>query len=303
MGSGSFDPGAYRAYTNSTVGKSVDEVYTSRTIDPSLDPKGVVRRESRDSPDSPEATPIIVALDVTGSMGFIADQIARQGLGTLFEGILQRKPVTNPHLMFMGIGDAYCDQAPLQVSQFEADNRIVDQLTKLWLEKGGGGNDHESYDFPWYFAGRHTVHDAMEKRGRRGYLFTVGDEQRPEVLRASELERVLGRASGPDVVSATSLAEARRLYDVFHVVIEEGDYASRHLDQVRRSWREALGQRAITLSDHRALAETIVAAIQVAEGADHRVAASGWGTAAGAIVGNAISALPKGAPPPRRLGR
>ena len=168
MGSGSFDASSYRNFTASTKNKSTDEIYKSRSIDKTLNPLGVAMRESRDSADNPKSTPIIVGLDVTGSMGMISDVIAREGLGVLFNGILDRKPVTDPHIMFMGIGDANCDKSPLQVSQFEADNRIVEQLTMLWLEKGGGGNNFESYNLPWYFAAFHTVHDSMEKRGKRG---------------------------------------------------------------------------------------------------------------------------------------
>lgn len=82
MGSGTFNPASYASYTRSTAHKTRDEVFTSRRLDQSLDPKGVKIRESRDSADSPEATPIIVAVDVTGSMGMLAEAIARKGLGT-----------------------------------------------------------------------------------------------------------------------------------------------------------------------------------------------------------------------------
>lgn len=303
MGGGSFDSSAYRSFATNAASKPVDHIYTSRTLDPYLDPKGVKVRESRDSADNPEATPIIVALDVTGSMGIIAEQIAKGGLGTLFEGILQRKPVTNPHLMFMGIGDAACDSAPLQVSQFEADNRIVDQLTKLYLEGRGGGNDHESYDFPWYFAARHTEHDALLKRGKRGYLVTVGDEETPRVLTADKIEQFLGYRPQADVPSEVSLAEARRKYDVFHVIIEQGNYARDRVDRVRQVWGKLLGQHVISLSDYQLLPETIVSAIQVAEGIDAKKAASGWGARATGIVGDAVANLPRGFAAPRQLGR
>lgn len=303
MGSGSFDAKAYRSYASNASSKPRDEVFESRKLDPKLDPKGVKVRESRDSADNPNSRPIIVALDVTGSMGLIAEHIAKGGLGTLFQGILDRKPVVDPHLMFMGIGDAACDAAPLQVSQFEADNRIVDQLASLWLEGGGGGNDHESYDLPWYFAARHTRHDAMEKRGRRGYLVTVGDELAPRQLLATQLERVLGYRPEDNPTSPASLKAAQRLYDVFHVIIEEGNYASSNLDGVRKSWNALLGQHVLSLSDHRLLPETIVAAIQVAEGVEHDKATSGWGSAAKAVIGGAVSSLPRGAPAPRQLGR
>jgi hypothetical protein len=168
MGSGTFDAGAYRAFTSSTTNKTTDEIYSSRSLNKTLDPKGVKVRESRDSVDNPLSTPVIVALDVTGSMGMIADVIARQSLGTLFTSILDRKPITNPHVMFMGIGDAFYDSAPLQVSQFEADKSIIEQLTQLYLEHGGGGNNFESYNLAWYFAANHTVHDSYEKRAKRG---------------------------------------------------------------------------------------------------------------------------------------
>src|SRR5713101_1766112 len=146
MGSGHFDASAYRAFSATTKGKTTDDIYAARTINKNLDPKGVKIRESRDSADNPQATPIIVAIDVTGSMGIIADVLAREGLGTLFNELIDRKPVTDPHLMFMAVGDANCDAAPLQVSQFEADNRIVEQLTQIFLEHGGGGNNFESYN-------------------------------------------------------------------------------------------------------------------------------------------------------------
>lgn len=302
MGSGSFDADAYRTYTSSVASKPRDEIYTSRTIHKDLDPKGVKIRESRDSSDNPKSTPIIVGLDVTGSMGMIAEQIAKEGLGTLFQGILDRKPVSDPHLMFMGIGDAACDRAPFQVSQFEADNRIVNQLTNLFLESGGGGNNHESYDFPWYFAARHTVHDSMIKRGKRGYLFTVGDEETPQVLTKDQLKRFLGYSPEVDVSAKTSLEEAQRLYDVYHVVIEEGSHARAHMPRVRNSWSALLGQKVIYLSDYKLLAQTIVSAIQVAEGADTTAAISGWGSHAKNVIGNAVSNLPRGVPAPRRLG-
>ncbi|HEY6056190.1 MAG TPA: hypothetical protein VIU86_19830 [Gaiellaceae bacterium] len=302
MGSGSFDANSYRSYTSSVANKTRDEIYTGRSINHDLDPKNVSLRESRDSADNPRSTPIIIALDVTGSMGLIAENIARGGLGALFQGILDRKPVTDPHLMFMGIGDAACDRAPLQVSQFEADNRIVDQLTKLWLEAGGGWNNHESYDLAWYFAARHTAHDSMAKRGKRGYLFTVGDEETPEGLSTAELQKYLGGAQRESVTSAASLAEAQRLYDVFHIVIEEGDYARRAPDRVRSTWRAMLGQRVIHLADHKLLAETVVSAIQVAEGADHSKAVAGWGAHAESIIGKAVQNLPRGVPAPRQLG-
>lgn len=241
-------------------------------------------RESRDSEDNPNSTPIIVAIDVTGSMGIIADVLAREGLGTLFQEILDRKPITDPHLMFMAVGDANCDSAPLQVSQFEADNRIVEQLTQIYIEHGGGGNNYESYNLPWYFAANHTVHDSLLKRGKRGYLITVGDEEAPHALTRKQIEQFIGDTPEREQDSAEMLADAQRLYDVFHIIIKEGDYARRSLASVQETWRKLLGQHVIELSDHKKLAETIVSTIEVVEGRDAATVTAKFGNAVHAAV-------------------
>lgn len=231
MGSGSFDPAAYRAFSASTTGKTTAGIYTSSHINKNLDPRGVKIRESRDSADNPNSTPIIVGIDVTGSMGMIADVLAREGLGTLFTEILDTKPISDPHLMFMAIGDANCDSAPLQVSQFEADNRIVEQLTQIYLEHGGGGNGFESYNFPWYFAARHTEHDSYIKRAKRGYLFTIGDEEAPGDLTRTQIKEFIGDDLEREMSTEDMLHEAQRTYDVFHIIIQEGSHARQYPDR------------------------------------------------------------------------
>jgi hypothetical protein len=215
MGMGRFSPADWDTFTAAkTAGRSRAAMF-GRGLKPGLDPrriKGGVR-ESRDSADNPASTPVIVGLDVTGSMGMIAENIAREGLNTLFTEIYDRQPVTDPHVMLMGIGDALCDRAPLQVSQFEGDIRIAEQLIELWLEGGGGGNSCESYTLPWYFAAMHTITDSFEKRRKKGYLFTIGDEEPPAVLTAAELKRVLGSGQR-DFTTAELLDLVSRQWEV-----------------------------------------------------------------------------------------
>jgi hypothetical protein len=304
MGSGTFDPGKYRAYATASAAKPTTGptgVFTATGMKPSLDPKGVKIRESRDSDDSPEATPIIVGTDVTGSMGELAGVIARKGLGVLFEAILARKPVTNPHMMFMAIGDAQCDQAPLQVSQFEADNRIIEQLADTWIEGSGGGNDHESYELTWYFAANHTVHDSLIKRGKRGYLFTVGDEPIGPGLTKSQIRDFLDDGAERDWSTQECLEAAQRLYDVYHIQIRAGySDSSRGFNHANDTWKSVMGQHLIVLDDYQLLAETIVSTIEVAEGRDAAVSAAGWGAGAATVL-SATKNLPRGAAP-KQLG-
>ena len=261
MGYGRWTENDWRSYSKENIQgrQNVEDIYTSRTLHRELDPKGIRFRESCDSEDNPNSTPVIVGLDVTGSMGFILDNMAREGLKELATEIYDRKPISDPHLMFMGIGDVKYDRAPLQVTQFEADIRVAEQLTNIYLEKGGGGNCSESYTLPWYFAAMHTRIDSYDKRGKKGFLFTIGDECIPEEITAQEIERVLGYRPQFDKISSKELFRlVSEKYEVFHIVIEEGSYCQREKNKVMRSWEEIIGQRAILLRNHRDLARVIV---------------------------------------------
>ena len=268
---------SYRSYAKTvSEARNVDQVFRKTQMSSVLDPKNAVLRESCDGEDNPDSTPIIIGLDVTGSMGRIAMHVAQVGLNDIMTSIFDRKPVNSPHLMFMGIGDAEYDDAPLQVSQFEADFRIVEQLSNLYVERGGGGNQTESYDLPWYFAGTRTKHDAFEKRGKKGYIFTMGDELPPTTLRASAINRVFGTDEQHDVPTVESLKMAEEKYHVFHIIIEQGSYAMRRPNEVRSAWEQLMHNRALFVDNYNYLSQVIVSAIQVSEGADPEQVISSW---------------------------
>jgi hypothetical protein len=275
MGSGSFSHDAYRSYASATTvnaatgaRKSAAEVFRNRSVVKALDPRNVTLRESCDSEDNPESRAIIIGLDVTGSMGMIADQMAGEKLGVLMGGILDTQPVKNPHLMIMALGDVRHDRNPLQVSQFEADIRIAQQLTEVYLEGGGGGNDSESYDLPWYFAATRTAIDCFKKRGEKGYLFTIGDEMPPYGLDAEHITNVFGVNEQHNYTAKELLGMAEQAYHVFHVIVEQGNYARRALQRVTKGWHDLMGDHAILLSDYTRISEAILAVIRVNEGED-----------------------------------
>jgi hypothetical protein len=289
MGGGRWSSSSWSSYTKtkSYDTKSTAEIY-SKKLENLLDPKGVKIRESRDSVDNPNSNAIIIALDVTGSMESVLDSMARKGLNTAVTELYDRKPVTDPHIMCMGIGDVEYDSAPLQVTQFEADIRIAEQLEKLYLEKGGGGNSYESYSFAWYFAGMHTSIDCLEKRNRKGYLFTIGDEEPTPILRAGAIRKVLGTGPQQDMSAEDLLALASRQYHCFHLMVEEGSHFRRSGKQVVDKWTRLLGQRAVRLSDHTKFAETVVSLIQVNEGADRDSVIRSWDGSTSVVIREAL---------------
>ncbi len=291
MGTSRWDPEDWDLYASRTSAKSADELFRSSTIDKELDPLDIVVRESCDSKMNPLSTPIIVAIDETGSMGMLAETLIRSGLGVLIEEIYDRKPVSDPHVMCMALGDAWSDKAPLQVTQFESDIRLADQLSKFWIEGNGGGNNFESYNLPWYFAATRTKCDAFLKRNKKGYLFTVGDEPPPPTLLAAHIKKFLGGGSQRDMLTRDVLTMASKTWEIFHIMIEEGSHYRAHPRETKRDWQELLGQRAIALSDHTKLAELIVSIIEVQEGTDPARVAASWSKNTAPIVRNSLQEL------------
>ena len=141
-----------------------------------MDPKGVKFRESRDSEAHPESRALAVWFDVTGSMGGIP-LVLQKKLAGLMAMLIKKGYIAHPQIMFGGIGDAstdpyrgyQTDKAPLQVGQFESGIEMDDDLGRLFLEGGGGGQSTESYELAMYFTARHTAIDCFEKRGEKGY--------------------------------------------------------------------------------------------------------------------------------------
>src|SRR5262249_13577058 len=153
---------------------------------------------SRDSVAHSESDAVAVLFDVTGSMG-VVPRILQKNLCQLM-GLLARKSyLAHPQILIGGIGDATCDKAPLQIGQFESGLEIDDDLAKLWLEGGGGGQQTESYELAMYFLARKTALDCFEKRGRRGYLFVIGDEMPYPFLKQREVRAVIGDRLQADI--------------------------------------------------------------------------------------------------------
>lgn len=278
MGHGTFNSSDYVAYSHATkkhLKHSADELFEARKINEALDPKGVKIRESCDSEDHPESNAIILALDVTGSMGMVAAHIAKTGLPALMKEIYDRKPVPDPHIMFMGFDDLAVG-GHFQVSQFESDIRIAKQLDMLWMENNGGGNNYESYSMPWLFAANNTKIDCFEKRGKKGYLFTVGDELPTPKLGRDEVKRCLGHVPEGELTGEALLKRAQKMYNVYHLMADEGSWARSNKNELHNAWTDLMGDNAIHLPDHTKIAEVIVSTIQIAEGADKDTVIASW---------------------------
>lgn len=263
MGSGNYSYATYTVESNTRgfTKKSRDQLFTNQTVatantvssfnksarrfntDVRQEMVNVGVRECRDSDEHPFSTPIIIALDVTGSMMDTPYEMIKDHLPKIMDAVIQLG-VQDPQILFMAVGDHEYDQYPIQVGQFEADTaKILDTLQSLVIEGGGGGNRGESYLLAHIIAGYHTETDSFFKRGVKGFLFTIGDEPNLPRIPGGSLERVLGYQKGAvEISQEEAVQKAMEQYHVFHIHITNASYGTRSAE----SWKSLLGQNVLT---------------------------------------------------------
>ena len=221
MGRGSYTAGDWdrlRKTKGITVDAAADNLFQNRKMLDKFDPAFINMRESRDNDEHPNSTPIAIGVDVTGSMGYLSEEIVKNSLNELMKKLYASNVIPDPQLMFAAVGDALADQAPLQVTQFESDIRIAEQLLELWLESGGGDGP-EDYSLFWYFLARHTDTDSMKKRNNKGFAFTIGDAPNHSQLTRQGIKKVFNDNVPADMSKEEIVNETLKTYELFHINI------------------------------------------------------------------------------------
>lgn len=283
MGSGRWDPNVYASTTGAAARSGTSFSYTRSVksgaapakVHDLLDPKktagpasplaGKIVREARDNDEHPNSVPIIVAFDETGSMGHVPMTLQKK-LADLFALLLRKGYVEDPQLCVGAYGDLdNYEVAPIQVGQFESDNRADVTLDSLHLEGNGGGNGHESAAGIWYYAAAYTATDAWEKRGKKGYLFTIGDETTGGIKRDVWKQYVDPDSKLEKDLTAQEVADlAKERWEVYHLVINN---TVAHAQGSIKHYEGLLGKdHVVVLEDEDAVCETIALLIGMGEG-------------------------------------
>ena len=275
MGGGSWTTKAFANYVSTTKCMSMDaftttsnltaqNVYKACRLSEVLNPYQVMR-ECCDSDEHPNTLPVILALDVTGSMGKASVKVA-QKLNEIMTELYSDSDVPDIEFCIMGIGDLSCDEAPIQMSQFESDIRIAEQLDAIYFEGGGGGNSFESYTAAWYMGINHCKLDCWD-RGQKGIIITLGDElPNPYLPIAIKDFRGLKNVVGDthlqgDIETADLLNEAREKFDLYHISVNDpnSSYAWNNKgDKLDIAWSKLLGDDNYYIANLDNLASTIV---------------------------------------------
>lgn len=267
MGSSSWKSVDYATYTCASRGCDLDtfttmdcsaqEFYKSRKLADVLNPYNVMR-ECCDSEEHPNTTPIILALDVTGSMGGSSVKVAQQ-LNSIMTDIYASAAVPDVEFCIMAIGDLAYDGAPIQMGQFESDIRIAEQLDQVYFEGGGGGNTYESYTAAWYMGLNHCKLDCWN-RGKKGIIITLGDELPNPYLPVAGLKRVVGDNVQADVETKDLLPQVLEKFDVYHISVDDKE-SSYQWNNDRRdldgNWTKLLGAEHYKVCNLNNLGKTI----------------------------------------------
>ena len=249
MGGGSWTRSSFANYTTSSkIGATIDSlgcvvgvsstqnIYKQSTINKALVPYKVMR-ECLDTEEHPNTKPVIIALDVTGSMGDAAVEAAKK-LNVIMEKLYNE--LTDVEFCIMGIGDLAYDRYPIQISQFESDIRIAEQMDHVFFEFGGGGNSYESYTVAWYMGARHTKLDCW-KREQKGIIITIGDEQLNPYLPKDKLSLDTGDIIQDEIDSNALYKEVSEKYDVFHIHVNH----HYNYDGIKSSFTRVIGDQNI----------------------------------------------------------
>ena len=288
MGHGSYKASDWEKLRNSkgiNTLSSASDIFGQNTFSDKYDPRYISMRESCDSEDSPNSTPIILAFDVTGSMGYLAAEIGKNSLNKTATELYDKQPVSNPHIMCAAITNPDTAPGGLQVTQFEADIRVVEQL--LELKVGFGGNRYSFDSLVWYFAANHTDIDSYKKRGKKGVIITIGDEicggDQGEILTKEQIKKVFDDDVDRDLPLREVFDMASEKYEIFHIVV-----GFRHGFE---SWDKFIPGRVAVLDNVSYLSETVISILQILNGMDKDNAVGQWSSGAQEMVAKAVETI------------
>jgi 8-oxo-dGTP pyrophosphatase MutT (NUDIX family) len=208
-------------------------------------------------------TPIVVAVDVTGSMGnwtkIIWDKLP------MFYGQLKMQGYcVEPSMSFAAVGDALTDSAPLQVGNFAQGLEIDNVVGKVWLEGRGGANDKESYDLAAYYYAEHVkVLDAAAKP----FFFITGDEGLHGDIQSEKVKSWLP-SGDKHVRELTTRQIFQELQQKFHVFHLKKSYHKQDKDvAILEQWADCVGaDRILSLTDPKACVDIMLGAIAIVTG-------------------------------------
>ncbi|HDQ70862.1 MAG TPA: zinc ribbon domain-containing protein [Chloroflexi bacterium] len=191
-----------------------------------VDPKKHVRSTS--------PTPLIVAVDVTGSMASWPFEIFDR-LPLLYNTLSQYRD--DLEICFAAIGDAGYDRWPLQVTTFASGYDLEQLLGSLYGE-GGGGDAPESYGLFAHWVNTHV--EAPHAR-ETPFLVLFGDAPMHPQVPAEQIAHYLGDGKNGHVDALAAWRQVCQNWNVWFLRRPTGNPG----DPVDQQWGQAISEQKI----------------------------------------------------------
>ena len=191
-----------------------------------IDPSKRLRSES--------ANPLVIAVDVTGSMASWPAEIFDR-LPLLYNTLAQYRP--DLEICFAAIGDASCDRWPLQVTTFARGFDLEQLLGSLYGE-GGGGDAPESYGL---FAHWLDTHVEAPNAVEQPFLIVFGDITMHKSVPKEQIKQLLGDGQARDVDSIQAWKNVSKKWNTWFLRRPGGKKG----DEVDAQWGKAIGSQKI----------------------------------------------------------
>ena len=180
MGSYSYDRDVYSGSSYSSWGASSYSTskLSSTSLDSSVKPNGKVMKSN-------SKNPIIIVLDVTGSNINFA-RLVYDKLPMFYGEIEQKGYLDDFDICVCAVGDAKCDDYPIQIGTPAKGLEIDTWMEKLVLESGGGGQRTESHELM-----AHYLLNATEFRSdATPTIFFIADEKPYDKVSKNEASEI-----------------------------------------------------------------------------------------------------------------
>eukprot|EP01124_Arcella_intermedia_P033681 TRINITY_DN8145_c0_g1_i1.p1 TRINITY_DN8145_c0_g1~~TRINITY_DN8145_c0_g1_i1.p1 ORF type:complete len:294 (+),score=67.95 TRINITY_DN8145_c0_g1_i1:40-921(+) len=259
MGGGYYDREVASVASTTRVNSTeADKAFSSRALDPQLNP-------FQRAIHSTGQTPIVICVDVTGSMGKWP-KVIWDKLPMFFGQLMMKSYVPNPVFSFCAIGDAYGDNSPLQVTEFASGTVLDDLITKLHIEGGGVGlqSEHETYELAAYYYSNFCYFDVEPTQ--KPLFFITGDEHFYDQLNGEQVGKLITGEKIGDVSSESVWAALREKFNVFHLH-KILDYGGPSDEAVVVSWKKAIGDDfVIRVNNPKACVDVMLGVIAISSG-------------------------------------
>lgn len=228
-----------------------EQINNNTKMNPGLNPT----RWNDEKITNTSSNPIVFAFDVTGSMGDWI-KVIYDKLPMFYGQIKIQEYLKDPSVSFCAIGDHNCCTAPLQVSEFGQGIELDQMISKLYIEKNGGGNEHESYEMAAYF----YLNRVDLGKCEYPFFFVTGDEGYFETIEPEILKKFLDLEETDYINSYELWKKLMAKYNVFHI---KKPYLSKNYEEkIRNQWEMTLSEeRVIMLSEPKAIVDVILGLI------------------------------------------